>query len=238
MADILIEVCIDDADGLVQAVAGGAGRIELCSALALGGLTPSVGLMRAAAGCSLPIYAMIRPRAGDFVFSADEIAVMEVDIDAAHSTGLAGVVLGANLPNGKLDRAVLSRLVGRAAGLGMTLHRAFDLAPDLTDAIHLAVDLGFERILTSGQAHSAPLGVSVLHQVFACAAGRIGILPGAGINAQTVHQLRSLPLTEVHSSCSEPAPANPQALEFGFAHPSQRRTSAAQVRALRAALSW
>jgi copper homeostasis protein len=237
MAEVLIEVCVDDADGLAEAVAGGAGRIELCSALALGGLTPSSGLMRAAASCGLPVYAMIRPRAGDFVFSTAEIAIMQADIDAARAAGLAGVVLGASQPDGRLDRDVLARLVARATGLGLTLHRSFDLVPDLADAINLAVDLGFERILTSGQALSAPLGASVLARIFDLAAGRIGILPGAGISAETVHHLRHLPLTEVHSSCSEPVIATGRVLDLGFAHPAQRRTSAARVRALRTALA-
>jgi copper homeostasis protein len=237
MAEVLIEVCVDDADGLAEAVAGGAGRIELCSALALGGLTPSLGLMRAAASCGLPVYAMVRPRAGDFVFSAAEISIMQADIDAARAAGLAGVVLGASLPDGRLDRDVLARLVAQAAGLGLTLHRAFDLVPDLAEAINLAVDLGFERILTSGQALSAPQGASVLAQIINLASGRIGILPGAAISAETVHHLRRLPLTEVHSSCSQPVNITGRVQDLGFAHPAQRRTSAARVRALRAALA-
>ena len=236
MAKVLIEICVDDAAGLAEAVAGGADRIELCAALALGGLTPSTGLMQAAAGCTLPVYAMIRPRAGSFVFSDAEVAVMMADIDAVRAAGLAGVVLGASLPDGRLDRSVLAQLVGRAAGLGLTLHRAFDLVPDMTEAINLAVDLGFERILTSGQALTAPAGVAGLARAFGIAAGRIGLLPGSGINAATIHHLRYLPLTEVHSSCSEPATADPRALEFGFAHPSQRVTLALHIRALRAAL--
>lgn len=236
MAEILIEVCVDDAQGLAEAVAGGAGRIELCSALALGGLTPSAGLMAAAAGCGQPSFALIRPRAGNFVFSEPEIAIMLADINAARAAGLAGVVLGASLPDRRLDRAALSRLVAGAAGLDLTLHRAFDLVPDIAEAIELAVDLGFTRILTSGQARSAPLGASVLARAFDLAAGRIVIMPGAGISADTLRPLLGLPLVDVHASCSEPTLSDTKLRDFGFAPASQRRTSAARVRALRAAL--
>ena len=237
MSRILIEVCVDSVAGLTEAVAGGADRIELCSALALGGLTPSLGLMQVAANCGVPVYAMIRPRAGDFVFSASDVAMMAADIDAARRVGLAGVVLGASLHDGRLDRSCLSQLVQKSTGLGLTLHRAIDLVPDLGDAITLAVDLGFERILTSGQAPTAPSGAAMLAQAFDLAAGRITIMPGSGINAATIRSLRHLPLTEVHASCSVPDIAPSRLLDLGFASTTQRRTSAEQVRALRAALA-
>lgn len=237
MAEILIEVCVDDAEGLAEAVAGGAGRIELCSALSLGGLTASAGLMQAAAGCGLPTYAMIRPRAGGFIFSDTEVAIMEADIDTARAAGLAGVVLGASLPDGRLDGEVLARLARRAAGLGLTLHRAFDLVPDLAEAMDQAVALGFARILTSGQAVTAIQGAPVLARAFDLAAGRIGILPGAGISAETVHHLRHLPLTELHASCSEPQIATGRVLDLGFGNTGQRRTSATHIRTLRVALA-
>ena len=158
MARVLVEVCLDSAEGLAEAVAGGADRIELCAALAVGGLTPSAGLMQAAARCPVPVLAMIRPRAGDFVFSPAEVAIMLADIAAARAAGLAGVVLGASLPGGRLDRAILARLTDAASGLDLTLHRAFDLVPDIAPAIELAADLGFRRILTSGQAATAAEG--------------------------------------------------------------------------------
>jgi copper homeostasis protein len=146
----LLEICVADAASLEAAIEGGADRIELCSALELGGLTPSPGLMRLAAQAPIPVYAMIRPRAGDFVFSAREGEIMLADIEAVGGAGLAGVVLGASLPDGRLDEALLSRLHGHARGLGTTLHRAFDLVPDRPAALEAAIALGFERILTSG----------------------------------------------------------------------------------------
>ena len=107
---ITLEVCVDTPEGFEAAVAGGADRIELCAALDLGGLTPSPGLMALAAKASTPVYAMIRPRAGDFVFGLGDEAAMLGDIDAVRSAGLAGVVIGANLADGRLDVALLERL--------------------------------------------------------------------------------------------------------------------------------
>jgi copper homeostasis protein len=231
MARVLIEVCVDSAGGLAEAVAGGADRIELCAALDVGGLTPSAGLMQVAAQSPVPVLAMIRPRSGDFVFSPAEVAVMLADIAAARAAGLAGVVLGASLLGGGLDGATLGRLVKAASGLDLTLHRAFDLVPDMAPAIDLAVDLGFRRILTSGQAATAAEGRAGLEQCFALAAGRIAIMPGSGVSAETVPALQGLPLTDLHGSCSVPGVVAP----LGFGAP--RRTSAARVRALKAAVT-
>ncbi|NUB45171.1 copper homeostasis protein CutC [Fertoebacter nigrum] len=234
---MLLEVCVDTVAGLEAAVAGGADRIELCAALELGGLTPSAGLMAAAAGCGLPVFAMIRPRAGDFAFSAAEVAVMRADIRAARAAGLAGVVLGATRGRA-LDHTVLAELVAEARGMGLTLHRAFDLCgPDFRAAIDLAVQLGFQRILTSGGALTAPQGAAALAGIFAHAAGRIAVMPGAGITAETIGALRHLPLAEVHASCSAAFAADTAAVALGFAAPQMRQTDASRVRALKSALT-
>lgn len=232
-----LEVAVDDALGLAAAVAGGADRIELCSALEVGGLTPSAGLMRLAARCGVPVLAMIRPRSGGFCYSADELAVMAADIAAARQTGLAGVVFGAVTPDLRLDLPAMQGLMAPTVGMEVTLHRAFDMVADWRAAVDQAVALGVTRILTSGAAASAPAGVARLAEVFAYAAGRIAILPGAGITAETVGALRHLPLTEVHASCAGPVDADPAALAFGFASPTARRTDAGRVAALKAALS-
>ncbi|MRW82826.1 copper homeostasis protein CutC [Pseudoduganella sp. FT26W] len=237
---ITLEVCVDSADGLAAALAGGADRIELCSALEIGGLTPTSGLLRLASSSRAPVVAMIRPRGGDFCFNETETQLMLHEIDAVAAAGLQGVVLGASLPDGELDQPTLDRLVRRAAGHGLrcTLHRAIDLCPDLARATGQAIDLGFERILTSGGARSAPDGLAGLQRCFDAAAGRIAIMPGAGINADNVSLLRTrLALTDVHASCSEPvAPASPQVLAFGFDAGGRRQTSSAKVAALKAAL--
>ncbi|ASY71165.1 copper homeostasis protein CutC [Sinorhizobium fredii] len=238
MSRILLEVCVDDAEGLAAAVEGGADRIELCSALAVGGLTPSAGLMALAGRAPVPAYAMIRPRPGDFVFNVDELDIMRRDIDAARAAGLAGVVLGASLADGRLDAQVLGELIGQAAGLGRTLHRAFDLVPDFAEAIENAAELGFERILTSGGAKTAPEAVDMLARLVELADGRLSILPGSGVTVHTIGQiLPKLRVTEVHSSCSIREPANDaKVVEMGFAPPERRRTDAATVSALKARL--
>lgn len=238
MTNILLEVCVEDAAGLAAAVAGGADRIELCSALSVGGLTPSAGLMALAAKAGIPVYAMIRPRAGDFVFGADDLAIMCADIDAARSAGLAGVVLGASLADGRLDVATLEHLSRHAEGLGRTLHRAFDLAPDFAEAVEIAVHLGFERVLTSGAAKTAPDGVRALAEIIAVANNRISIMPGSGVTVDTIDALlQRLEVHEVHSSCSRSEPAKDDRLvSLGFVPPSARVTDAGRVRALKARL--
>ncbi|KTR03926.1 copper homeostasis protein CutC [Aureimonas ureilytica] len=235
-----LEVCVDDPAGLDAALRGGADRIELCSALALGGLTPSLGFMQMAGALALPVYAMIRPRAGDFYFSPAEADLMEREIAAAREAGLAGVVLGAGLPDGRLDIRLLERLLRAADGLGTTLHRAFDLAgPDFDAALDHAIGLGFERVLTSGGARTAPDGLPVLARLMERAEGRITVMPGSGITAATLPGLiASLPITEVHASCSKPLPVrSPAAERLGFASPTERRTDEGAVRALKALLA-
>jgi copper homeostasis protein len=234
---MLIEVCVDDATGLSAAIRGGADRIELCSALTIGGLTPSAGLMALAAQSPIPVFAMIRPRAGDFVFSPDDIAQSLADIALARHHNLAGVVLGASLPDHRLDHPTLATLIAAAGPLGLTLHRAFDLTPDPFAAIDSAVSLGFDRILTSGQSPKAPDGAALLQRLFAHADGRITIMPGAGITPDTAASLRHLPLTEVHASCAEAVPQSGPAVRFGFAPSVRRSTDPDQIGALRKALT-
>lgn len=236
---ILLEICVDDALGLDAAIAGGADRIELCSALELGGLSPTPGLIALAKASPVPVYAMVRPRAGDFAFDDGDVSAMLAEIDAVREAGLAGVVLGASHADGALDHATLSRLARHAEGLGTTLHRAFDLAPDFAEALDIAIALGFERILTSGGAVTAPEGIDTLAGLFARAAGRIAIMPGSGVKAETAGALRAaLPLTQVHASCAVPGPApHPRAITLGFCPGPRRQTSVAAVQALKAALA-
>ncbi|MEJ6781700.1 copper homeostasis protein CutC [Aminobacter sp. Piv2-1] len=237
---ILLEVCVDSPEGLASAIAGGADRIELCAALETGGLTPSAGLMALAAKAPIPVYAMVRSRPGDFVYGDGDMAALLADIDAVRAAGLEGVVLGANRADGSLDRDVLARLADHARGLGKTLHRAFDLAgPDFAGAIDLAIELGFERILTSGGETTALKGLDVLAACFAHAGGRIAIMPGSGVNLETLAAIRArLPFRQIHSSCSVAADvAGGKALELGFVSPRPKRTDTATVRAMKAALA-
>ena len=233
---IKLEVCVDTAEGLTEAVAGGADRIELCAALAVGGLTPSAGLIALAAGCGVPVVAMIRPRAGDFVWSEAEIGMMEAEIAAVRAAGLAGVVLGASLPDGRLDVPVLRRLVVVAAGLELVLHRCIDLAPDMGAALEEAVALGFHRILTSGGETTAEAGAARIAALVARAAGRITVMPGSGVNPGNAALLKGLGIGEIHASCSVGVPVAGRVVEMGFSPAKRRQTDADQVRALRKAL--
>ncbi|MBB3146581.1 copper homeostasis protein [Phyllobacterium trifolii] len=232
---ILLEICVDSPGGLAAAITGGADRIELCSALELGGLTPTPGLIGQAAVSPIPIYAMIRPRPGNFVFGEADIDAMLREIDVMRTAGLAGVVFGANLTNGQLDHTTLERLVRQCGGLGVTLHRAFDLVPDLAEAINMAIELGFERILTSGRSLTALDGIDDLEATFELTAGRIKIMPGSGINIGNIGVLRDrIPLEEIHSSCASAAPVLSEAARrLGFETASQRQTSVELVRALK-----
>jgi copper homeostasis protein len=236
---ILLEVCVDRAEGLAAAIEGGADRVELCSALDVGGLTPSRGMMAQAAEADIPVYAMIRPHAGSFVFDRAAREIMLADIDAARECGLAGVVLGASLPDGRLDVDLLSALADRARGMGTTLHRAFDLVPDPLAALEQAIELGFERILTSGLKTSAFDGAAAIATLVQHSGGRISIMAGSGIGpSNIVELLRSTGVREVHGSCRGAAvEADPVTARFGFAPPWSAHTSAEVVKEMRMRIS-
>lgn len=232
---MILEVCVDSSAGLTAAVAGGADRIELCSALALGGLTPTPGFLAEASGCGVPVMGMIRPRAGDFVWLEAELRGMEADIAAARAAGLQGVVLGASLADGRLDLPALRRLLAAAEGMDLTLHRCFDLVPDMGVALEEAVRLGFRRILTSGGAATAEAGAEGIRALVAQAAGRISIMAGAGVSPANAAMLRGLGVGELHGSCSVAVSVTGRAVELGFGPAVERRTSVGLVRALRQA---
>ncbi len=214
----VLEICADEPAGVAAAVSGGADRVELVSALSVGGLTPSPGFMRMAQESGMPIMAMIRPRAGGFVFTPDEITLMEKDIAEARALGIEGVVLGVAKPDATLDIDILKRLVEAAGPMRTCLHRVFDLTPDPFEAIDQAVAIGFSRILTSGQKKSVPEGLDLLVKLQTYAAGRISIMPGGGITLGNVGQvIRSTGITEIHASCTRPvgSPAK-ELVDFGF----------------------
>ena len=228
-----LEVCVDNAFGLRACIDGGADRVELCSALALGGLTPSVGLMHEAAKCPIPVYAIVRPREGDFQYDAAEISIMLRDIDMARQIGLAGVAFGAALGDGSLDRRALGRLKMASDGLGTTLHRVFDCAPDKEAAMNVAADLGFERILTSGGAIQAKDGISCLAQLHRKSAGRIEIMAGSGIQLDNIAKIaEATGIRSFHASCAIRTKADASLVDFGFAATTTNRTDASTIAAL------
>jgi copper homeostasis protein len=234
----LLEVCVDTIEGAAAAVAGGAGRIELCAALSEGGLTPSAGLMRAAARLPVPVFAMIRPRSGLFRFAPTEVQVMLDDIAAARAAGLAGVVLGAQGPDGALEAGLLGALVAAARPLPATLHRVIDVVPDAMAALDLAIALGFARVLTSGQRPLAPDGAGLIAAMVARAAGRLSVMPGCGLTPENVADVvRATGATEVHAACAAPLPGDRAFSDFdppGGRRVTDRDAVAAMVAALRA----
>ena len=237
----MLEVCVEDLSGLQAAVAGGANRIELCAALPLGGVTPSPALIRAGARVGVPVHVLIRSRAGDFVYDADETELMAADIREAIGVGSAGVVIGASRPDRTLDASLLTKLiaVAREAGarrgspVSLTLHRAFDLCPDPVAALEVAVNLGFDRILTSGGVATVVAGRAVLSELVKQARGRIKILAGSGIDPDNVGSILATGVDEIHASCQLPRPkTDPKAIELGFEQSQPKQTSAQRVAAL------
>lgn len=206
-----VEVCIDHLGSLHQAIAGGATRIELCSSLALGGLTPSFGFMQQAGKLSsVPVYAMIRPRQGDFIFDAQDIDAMLLDIEAAAQAGLQGVVIGVLTPQGDIDLEKAKLLVEKAhsLNLGVTFHRAIDQSQDFRQAIETIVELGCERILTSGLAANVEQGIEVLKEMVELAGDRVAIMAGAGLTASNVvHICQYTGVKQVHLSGKSTRPS-------------------------------
>jgi len=234
---VLLEVCVDTLAGAQAAIRGGAGRIELCSALSEGGLTPSAGLMLAAAALPVPVYAMIRPRAGLFHFDADDAAIMQADIATARAAGLAGVVLGVQDGGGGLDMGLLARLSQAAGPMGRTLHRVIDVVPDPLRALDQAAELGFARVLTSGAQPQAPEGAALIAQMVRRATGRIGVMPGCGLTAANVGDLVAMTgVAEVHAACNAAAVGDSAFSDFDPAG-GRMETSEDAVRAMVMALS-
>ena len=234
---IPLEICIDRADGLLACERGGADRIELCSALPLGGLTPSLGLMQAAAQQDIPVHVMIRPQIGGFEMTDAALDVALSDIACAKKIGLAGVVIGALTPQDELDHPKLRAMINAADGMQVTLHRAFDLTRDPILALEQAIDLGIHRLLTSGGALSATEGAAMLHDLKSIAGNRIRIAAGSGVTAKNVGELiRKTGVDEVHASCAAPKAAHARAQEMGFGPASEKITDAQTIRDLKSAI--
>ncbi len=203
---ITVEVCVDNIESVVTAVDAGANRIELCSALSVGGITPNAGLIQKSLDlCDIPIHVMIRPRAGDFIFSREEIDIMVADIKFMQILGVKGVVLGALTAEGEIDESALTRLMSAARGLEVTFHRAFDLCRNPYQALETIIDFGCDRILTSGQQANAVEGVDTLIQLVERAGKRIKIMPGGGITPENaVNVVNATGAHEIHLSGKTP----------------------------------
>ncbi len=201
-----MEVCVDSLASALNASKGGATRLELCSNLSLGGTTPTVGLLKMVKRRipDIPVFAMIRPRHGDFCYSEEEMAVMMEDMQSLKAEGVDGFVFGVLTPEGAIDRAKCERLLSLSRPLPVTFHRAFDLSVEEPGVLlETLISLGFTRLLTSGRSNTALEGVPLIRDLIQRANGEILIMPGAGIrqdNIQTI--LRQSRAIEFHGSAS------------------------------------
>ena len=214
---MVIEACVNSAMSAIEAQAGGAGRVELCENLHDGGTTPSAGAVRLARErLHIRLFVMIRPRGGDFLYSEDEFRIMQEDIRVAKELGADGVVFGILRPDGTIDTECMRILCGLARPMGITCHRAFDMTVDPFRAMDELIDLGIDRILTSGQQPTAPQGAALIRDLVARAAGRITIMPGSGVKEHNIVELvRATGVSEVHIHLEKPLES-----EMTFRQPS------------------
>jgi copper homeostasis protein len=201
---IKLEVCANSVTSASAAQDGGAVRVELCDNLQEGGTTPSYGqILKAREILNIKLYPLIRPREGDFLYTDLEFEIMKADINYCIEAGCNGVVIGILNADGSIDKQRCSELVKMAKkkGLGVTFHRAFDMCANLNQGLEDIIEIGCERILTSGGKSTAIEGANVIAHLIEKAAGRIIIMPGSGINETNVADLIHFTgATEIHSS--------------------------------------
>ena len=184
---MIVEACVDSVESALAAERGGARRLELCDALFDGGTTPSAGMIAACRHrASIPVFVIIRPRGGGFVYSAPELDVMRRDIEAARGLGANGVVLGVLRRDGDIDEQQTRSLVDAAGDLPVTFHRAFDFARDPGAAMETVISAGITRILTSGGAPTAREGVATLALLVRQAGDRLVVMAGGGVREENV----------------------------------------------------
>ncbi|MFI3263002.1 MAG: copper homeostasis protein CutC [Rikenellaceae bacterium] len=191
MNKYLIEVCANSTESCIKAQEGGAQRVELCAGIPEGGTTPSYGeISIARKRIDIALNVIIRPRGGDFLYSEDEVEIMKRDIRMARELGSDGVVFGCLTREGKVDKGLCKELIFAAGHLSLTFHRAFDVCSDPFEALEDIIELGFDRILTSGCEANAIEGRDLLKELVEKAAGRIIIMPGCGVNENNIKELQ------------------------------------------------
>ena len=205
MATVL-EICVDSLASARAAIRGGADRLELCSALLAGGLTPYEELLRQIrAESDIPVRCLMRPRAGDFLYTPEEIDLMAQQIRSLKAAGADGFVIGCLTPEGDLDEAAMKPLVEACKSSGITLHRCIDVSRDPVEIYRTAAAMGIDTVLTSGAAANCTLGQDTIARLIALRDEMNGpeILIGAGVNAAVIRRFRaSLPGARAfHASC-------------------------------------
>lgn len=206
---IKMEVCANSVRSALAAQEGGAVRVELCDNLPEGGTTPSYAQIAMARKLlTIQLYPIIRPRGGDFLYDDLEFELMKEDIRICKDLNCDGVVIGLLNPDGTIDKLRSKILIDLAAPMKVTFHRAFDRCADMHAALEDIIELGCERILTSGGAASAAEGSSKIRELISCAGGRIIIMPGAGINTANIHELiEKTGAAEFHASARSNVPS-------------------------------
>jgi copper homeostasis protein len=205
-ARVIYEICVDSVAGVRAARAAGAHRVELCANLLEGGTTPSRGMIRnARAIAGIGLHVIIRPRGGDFLYDEDEFEIMAADIDAAKAEGADGVVIGLLSAEGSIDTPRTRELISAARPLSVTFHRAFDMTRDPFAAMETLIDLGINRVLTSGQEASVLEGLPLIADLIRRAGDRIIVMPGAGITPRNAARIiaEARP-KEIHFAALEP----------------------------------
>ncbi len=205
----LIEICVEGIDGLVAAQVAGADRVELCAALVEGGLTPSIGTVRAAlAVATIPFHVIVRPRGGDFLYSDLEHRSMLDDVAALRDAGVAGIVIGCLRADGTVDEERMTALTEAAGPLAVTCHRAFDMTRDPLEALEALIRCGVDRVLTSGQRDSAIEGADLLADLVERAGNRIIVMGCGALDADNIRNIqRHTGLSEMHFAALRDVPS-------------------------------
>lgn len=201
---MIIEVCVDSVASARQAKLGGADRLELCQDLAVGGTTPSKGLVvTTQKQVDLPIIAMIRPRGGDFCYDEDEFQTMLEDIRLMKDLGIAGIVTGILTPEAEVDLPRMEQIMALASGMEVVFHRAFDLTKDLFTSFDRFEKLGVCRVLTAGGSNRAEDGKETIRQLLTLSSS-VTVMPGSGINQENASLFKQMGATEIHLSGKVP----------------------------------
>jgi len=200
---MLLEICANSYQSAKNAQEAGAHRIELCQELSVGGITPSYGLLKQVKNTlSIPVFVLIRPRSGNFVYSEEELDIMKHNIQLCKNLGCEGIVSGVLNDDNTINIERTKELIELSKPLKFTFHRAFDCVKNPKDALEQLIGLRVDRVLTSGQETSAEKGLNLLNELKEQAKGRITILAGGGINSDNAKLFKDVGLIEIHASAS------------------------------------